>query len=158
MTVRRQPGARGSVALAFATTAFGLFGCYASHERAAVGARIDGGAPVDAGGRDAHPRPRPPVTLLPGETCDGLYTGHRPAPCDADFERRCQRTMELAANGWYGHTRCEDHLPSTECGNGDFCPPDEPCRCAASVTCPHGYVCVSDTPDGPRWCRLQCAP
>jgi len=133
----------------------GPAGCAESHDRP-----IDGG-PVSDTSFDAerHPRPRPPPELLPGEVCVPYIAAHRAAACDDEFRAMCDRWMELAANGWYGHGRCGDpRRDDSGCLAGDYCPPGEPCRCAETVTCPGNYVCVSDSPDGPRWCRRACAP
>jgi hypothetical protein len=85
--------------------------------------------------------------------------------CTPEIEEAC---IEWAQGAWGGagyiYTTCFDSGGvNAGCAIGDWCPepgPDAdhppPCQCTRTLTCPGGYLCVSDTLDGPRRCEPAC--
>lgn len=126
-----------------------LLGCYRVHER--PGAVPDATAHADASPVDAG---------TPDAVHCGIHGMTWPA-CTPELDAECQRRATAAALGRYAHSRCYQPNPSAsgvECSQGLVC--DEGatnCRCTPGRYCATDTdVCVSDTPDGPRYCARAC--
>lgn len=160
---------RATVCCALVLATF-LSGCYLAHERpdqpidaasgrdvASTDAGIDApsaadeGAAVDTGPTDAF-------------RCAPLGSGRAwPGSCTAEIERECVREAEAAALGRSVYTRCLTigdgvHMAlQSYCVPGDICTPGVECLCTPTRACANRIeLCVSDAPDGSRYCARAC--
>lgn len=132
-----------------------LAGCYLSHERAAD----LGQEPDAASARDALPADVRACRPSPNEE----WLSH----CTPAIDATCEERAMNDAFGLIGHSHCVESGDGVHeaihsyCSLGDFCPDGlnvASCRCTAGRICGGGSeVCVSDTPDGARYCVPICA-
>ena len=144
---------RGSVSGSLIAGMLSLAGCYAAHERPATSAvAIDASGSADRASAD-------------GGQCFLPRTEEWQTPCTPEIEATCQQRAMRDAHGRYGHSHCVQggdgvhEQVRSGCSLGDYCPdgPTPTCRCTAGRICGGTFeVCVSDTPDGSRYCRPIC--
>ena len=142
-----------------------LSGCYLAHERA--DRPIDAASAPDAG-IDAQPSgdARPAVDAGPTDAfrCAPLGSGRAwPGSCTSEIEQECVREAEAAALGRSVYTRCLTigdgvHMAlQSYCVPGDICTPGVECLCTPTRACANRIeLCVSDAPDGSRYCATPC--
>jgi hypothetical protein len=75
----------------------------------------------------------------------GLHWGD--LQCSPERAQICEQLATAQTINHYGHSTCQNGA----CTLGDFCPPNEPCRCSPTLICADG-TCYSDTPDGDTHC------
>jgi hypothetical protein len=144
-------------------------GCYLAHERpdqpidatvapdvASADAGMDAPPPADAPALDAGPND--------AFRCAPLGTGRAwPGPCSPEIQSECVREAEAAALGRSVHTSCLTigdgvHMAfQSYCVPGDICTPGVECLCTPTRACANRVeLCVSDAPDGARYCARAC--
>jgi hypothetical protein len=89
-----------------------------------------------------------------------------PGICDDGARRVCDRWAQSQTRSHVAHTVCETDAMNP-CQRGTIClPPTHipapPCVCGPNAAgmdaaCEANEVCVSDTPDGPRYCLRACS-
>lgn len=153
-------------AIAFLASAF-IGGCYLAHERPSdAAAEMDGGrrqldaiSSVDTSVTDARASDgsssdsdAPPCERFGGMTFAG--------PCTPELTLECQRRADIEASGRPAYVTCIEFGSQATCSPGTICPlAGRPCQCTPTRTCAYAIeVCVSDSPDGPRYCSPVCTP